>query len=85
METAYEAVGKELEQALLPLFLYCEKTQGRPEQGIDSLLLLSLPIRVRSSELVHDARCDRSSSRAENDVQVRTAGTKRRSVKSASV
>lgn len=31
VEAQYEAVGKALEQALLPLFLYCEKTQGRPE------------------------------------------------------
>jgi hypothetical protein len=31
VEAAYEASGKDLEQALLPLFLYCEKTQGRPE------------------------------------------------------
>jgi hypothetical protein len=31
VEAQYEAVGQALEQALLPLFLYCEKTQGRPE------------------------------------------------------
>jgi hypothetical protein len=31
VEAAYETTGQELEQALLPLFLYCEKTQGRPE------------------------------------------------------
>jgi hypothetical protein len=31
VEVAYEASGKDLEQALLPLFVYCEKTQGRPE------------------------------------------------------
>lgn len=31
VEAAYEASGHELEQALLPLFVYCEKTQGRPE------------------------------------------------------
>lgn len=30
-ELATEAAGHALEQALLPLFLYCEKTQGRPE------------------------------------------------------
>lgn len=31
VEATYEAAGHELEQALLPLFLYCEKTQGRSE------------------------------------------------------
>jgi hypothetical protein len=31
IEATYEATGKDLEQALLPLFLYCEKTQGRPD------------------------------------------------------
>lgn len=31
VEASYEASGQELEQALLPLFLYCEKTQGRPD------------------------------------------------------
>jgi hypothetical protein len=31
VEAAYETTGQELEQALLPLFLYCEKTIGRPE------------------------------------------------------
>ena len=31
VEQATEQAGHALEQALLPLFLYCEKTQGRPE------------------------------------------------------
>jgi hypothetical protein len=31
VEATYEAAGHDLERALLPLFLYCEKTQGRPE------------------------------------------------------
>jgi hypothetical protein len=31
VEQATEQAGHDLEQALLPLFLYCEKTQGRPE------------------------------------------------------
>jgi hypothetical protein len=31
VEAAYEDTGTDLAQALLPLFLYCEKTQGRPE------------------------------------------------------
>jgi hypothetical protein len=31
VEQATEQAGTDLEQALLPLFLYCEKTQGRPE------------------------------------------------------
>jgi hypothetical protein len=31
VEATYEAAGKDLEQALLPLFLYCEKTQGRAD------------------------------------------------------
>lgn len=31
VEATYEAIGKDLEAALLPLFLYCEKTLGRPE------------------------------------------------------
>ncbi len=31
VEQATEQAGHDLEQALLPLFLYCEKTQGRAE------------------------------------------------------
>jgi hypothetical protein len=31
VEQATELAGHELEQALLPLFLYCEKTQGRAD------------------------------------------------------
>ena len=31
VEAASEAAGYVLEQALLPLFLYCEKAQGRPD------------------------------------------------------
>jgi hypothetical protein len=31
VEAAYEASGQALEQTLLPLFVYCEKTQGNPE------------------------------------------------------
>ncbi len=31
VEQATDQAGTTLEQALLPLFLYCEKTQGRPE------------------------------------------------------
>jgi hypothetical protein len=31
VEQATEQAGTDLEKALLPLFLYCEKTQGRPE------------------------------------------------------